>query len=144
MRITKIRIPAGKSPARPSGRSRVQALVNRSYLRNICFCLVLIWLWPNRAAAQCLSAPAAYASICTGMQGDMSTYNTATLSSQWHGAKSPVAFGTELLPADDNIGLTGLLASDALTKVQTELDDLAKLGVQFVTVAVSFPILYQP
>jgi hypothetical protein len=77
------------------------------------------------------------------MQGYLSSYN-ATLSSQWSGAKSPAVFGTELLAANDNIGITALLAPDALSKVEMELDGLAKLGVQFVTVAVSFPILYQP
>ena len=77
------------------------------------------------------------------MQGYLSSYN-ATLSSQWNGAKSPAVFGTELLAANDNIGITALLAPDALSKVEMELDGLARLGVQFVTVAVSFPILYQP
>jgi uncharacterized protein (TIGR03437 family) len=77
------------------------------------------------------------------MASYIGTYNN-TLSSGWHGNKSSTAFGTELLAANDNIGLTGLLAPDALSKVELELDDLSKLGVQFVTVAVSFPILYQP
>ena len=77
------------------------------------------------------------------MQGNIGTFNT-TLSSGWHGAKSPAAFGTELLAANDDISLKGILAPNALSKVQLDLDDLAKLGVQFVTVAVSFPILYQP
>ena len=78
------------------------------------------------------------------MQGYLGTFNS-TLSSQWNGTKSPpVAFGTELLSANDNIGLTGLLAPNALTKVQAELDGLARVGVQFVTFAVAFPILYQP
>jgi uncharacterized protein (TIGR03437 family) len=77
------------------------------------------------------------------MAGYMNAYD-ATLSSSWHGTKSSTAFGTELLAANDNISLKGILAPDALSKVQLELDDLAKLGVQFVTVAVSFPILYQP
>jgi uncharacterized protein (TIGR03437 family) len=98
----------------------------------------------NRAAAQCSSVPAVFSTACTEVQSYLSTYNSTTLSAQWHGAKSPVAFGTELLSANDNIGLRGILASNALTRVQTELDGLAMLGVQFVTVAVSFPILYQP
>jgi len=48
------------------------------------------------------------------------------------------------LSSNDNLGLTALLAPNALTKVQNELDGLSKLGVQFVVTAVSFPILYQP
>ena len=78
------------------------------------------------------------------MQGYIGTFDTATLSPGWHGTKSSTAFGTELLAANDNISLKGILAPDALSKVQLELDGLAKLGVQFVTVGVSFPILYQP
>jgi uncharacterized protein (TIGR03437 family) len=106
--------------------------------------LVLISLFAaNRAAAQCSTYPAAYTGTCTNMLGYITSYN-ATLSTGWHGARSSTAFGTELLAANDNIGLTGLLAPDALSKVELELDDLAKLNVQFVTVAVSFPILYQP
>jgi uncharacterized protein (TIGR03437 family) len=77
------------------------------------------------------------------MQSYISPYNT-TLGSQWHGSKAPTAFGTELLSANDNIGLTGILSADAMTRVNMELDGLAKVGVQMVTTAVSFPILYQP
>jgi uncharacterized protein (TIGR03437 family) len=132
-------IAAATRPARPCGLGCVQAVV-----KQFCLCLILIWLCPtNRAAAQCSSYPAAYTDTCTNMLGYMTTYN-ATLSSSWHGAKSSTAFGTELLAANDNIGLTGLLAPDSLSRVELELDDLAKMNVQFVTVAVSFPILYQP
>jgi hypothetical protein len=67
------------------------------------------------------------------MLGYITSYN-ATLSTGWHGARSSTAFGTELLAANDNIGLTGLLAPDALSKVELELDDLAKLNLQFVTI----------
>ena len=108
-------------------------------------CALLILLCAaSRAEAQCESAPSAFSTACTEMQGYLSTFN-ATLSSQWNGTKSPpVAFGTELLSANDNLGLTGLLAPNALTRVQAELDGLARVGVQFVTFAVAFPILYQP
>jgi len=34
------------------------------------------------------------------MQRYIGTLSTATLSSGWHGAKSPTAFGTELLAAN--------------------------------------------
>jgi uncharacterized protein (TIGR03437 family) len=78
------------------------------------------------------------------MQSYIGTFDTATLSPGWHGTKSSTAFGTELLAANSNISLTGILAPDALSKVQLELDGLAKLGVQFVTVGASFPLLYPP
>jgi hypothetical protein len=124
-----------KPVARPSGLRRV---------RNHCFYIVLILLCAaSRAGAQCSPAPAAFSEACTEMQSYINAFNT-TISSQWNGTKAPVAFGTELLAADDNIGLSGLLAPNALTKVQTELDAFDRLGVQFVTIAVSFPILYQP
>ena len=77
------------------------------------------------------------------MQTGLSSSNTA-LTSAWHGTKSTTLFGTELLSANDNIGLKGILASNAMDKVNTELDGFSKLGVTLVTAAVSFPILYQP
>ncbi|MGA2736609.1 MAG: hypothetical protein ABSG65_04075 [Bryobacteraceae bacterium] len=113
-------------------------------MRNLLFCLIAIGLCAtNRAAAQCSSAPTAYTATCANMQGYIGAYNT-TLGSQWKGSKAPTAFGTELLYANDNIGLTGILSADAMTRVNMELDGLAKVGVQMVTTAVSFPILYQP
>ncbi len=113
-------------------------------MKSLAFCMVLVFLCgATRAAAQCSSAPAAYSTACAEMQGYIGTFNT-TVSSQWSYAKGPTAFGTELLSANDNISLKGILASNALTKVQNELDGLARVGVQFVTVGASFPFLYQP
>jgi uncharacterized protein (TIGR03437 family) len=107
-------------------------------------CLLSIGLCAtNRAAAQCESAPSAFATTCSQMQSGLSSYNT-TLTGQWHGSKSSTLFGTELLSSNDNLGLKGILASNAMEKVNTELDALSKLGVTFVVTAVSFPILYQP
>ncbi len=113
-------------------------------MKCFCFCVVLISLCAtNRAAAQCSLAPSAYSATCTNMESYISPFND-TLSSGWHGSKSSTAFGTELLAANSSISLKGITAPDALTKVEMELDDLSKTGVQFVTVAVGFPILYQP
>jgi len=98
----------------------------------------------DRAAAQCSSAAASFSDACTEMQGYMGTFDNTTLRSGWHGTKAPTAFGTELLAANSNISLKGILSPDALSRVQLELNGLAKLGVQFVTIGVSFPILYQP
>jgi len=77
------------------------------------------------------------------MQGGLIASN-ATLTAGWNNSRSTVAFGTELLSSNDNLGLTGILAPNAMARVETELDGLSKLGVQFVVTAVSFPILYQP
>ena len=132
-------VPVNELPARPSGRDGVQ-----SRMRHLCLCAVLISLCAaNRAAAQCSSVPSVYSATCTEMQGYISAFNN-TVSSQWNDTKGPTQFGTELFFANNNIGLAGILAPNTLTKVQTELDGMAKLGVQFVNVAVSFPILYQP
>lgn len=48
--------------------------------------------------------------------------------------------GTELLAANGNIG-SGLLTSSAISGVTSELDAFSALGVQGVTVDVSFPLL---
>jgi uncharacterized protein (TIGR03437 family) len=114
-------------------------------VKHFCFCVLLISLGAaNHAAAQCSDAPSNYSTACTEMQGYMGTFATSTLSSGWHGTKSPAAFGTELLSANSNISLTGILSPNALSRVQLELDGMAKLGVQFVTIGASFPLLYQP
>ena len=83
----------------------------------------------DRAAAQCSEAPTTFATACSEMQSYLNSFN-ATLNSQWDGTRPPVAFGTELLSANDNISLKGILAANALTKVETELNALAKLGVK--------------
>ena len=55
--------------------------------------------------------------------------------------KHPTAkFGIELLAANGNIG-AGLLAPDAIIGVERELDAFVALGIQGVTVDVSFPLL---
>lgn len=62
-----------------------------------------------------------------GMAGSPSSAGTTTV-------------GAELLAANGNIG-TGLLSAHALSGVETELDTYQALGVQGVTVCVSFPLL---
>ncbi|MDE3090211.1 MAG: hypothetical protein KGJ80_12585, partial [Chloroflexota bacterium] len=55
-------------------------------------------------------------------------------------ARYPVLFGAELLPANGNRG-TALLEPQVLQGVRVNLDRLQSLGVQGVTVAVSYPLL---
>ena len=93
--------------------------------------------------APCSTAPSAFAVMCSELEGDVSSFDT-TVSSQWNGTPSPVAFGAELVTADCNRGLATLLAPATLAGVKSQLDALALVGVQSVTFAVSFPILYQP
>jgi len=112
-------------------------------LRRVCVCLALIGLAASRAAAQCSSIPAQFNTTCTELQGYLDTFGN-TIASQWNGAKSPVAFGGDLTTADANRGLQTLLSSNTLSGVGVQLNGLANAGVQSVTIAIGFPILYQP
>jgi hypothetical protein len=63
-----------------------------------------------------------------------------TLSSTSPVASHGVIYATELLPADSNIGQR-LLSPQAMQGVINYLDAIQKLGIQGVTIDVSFPIL---
>ena len=95
------------------------------------------------AAAQCSSAPASFSSLCTQLQSELDSFN-ATLNAQWNGVKPNLAFSSDLTTADANRGIQTLLAPTTLTGVQNQLDAFASLGLNCVTFAASFPILYQP
>ena len=95
-----------------------------------------------QAADSCAAVPAAFAPTCKELQGDLDTFN-ATLDSQWNGAKSPVAFAAELLAANDNRGLQVILSPETMDGVLRDLEGMARIGVQAVTIAVGFPILDQ-
>jgi uncharacterized protein (TIGR03437 family) len=111
--------------------------------RGTIFILALTTLATGRLAAQCSAAPASYSAMCTQIQGYLSSFGS-TIAAGWNGSKPPVAFSTDLLAANANIGVTGLLSASAMSNVQTSLDGFSRAGVQAVTIAVSFPILYQP
>ena len=55
-------------------------------------------------------------------------------------ATHQVIYATELLPADSNLG-PKLLSQQALQSVMNFLDAIQKLGVQGVTIDISYPIL---
>lgn len=111
--------------------------------RTFFFCILLTGLVAGHAGAQCSSAPSTYSTICNELQNYLTTFQT-TLSTQWHGDKSPVAFGGELTSADCNQGLAVLTSPNTIHAVNTQLDGFARVGVQSVTFAVGFPVLYQP
>jgi uncharacterized protein (TIGR03437 family) len=111
--------------------------------RNSGFCFLLMCLQAGQAAAQCSSAPASLSSLCSLLQGDLDGFNT-TVTAEWNGVKTPVAFGTDLTTADCNRGTTTLLAADTFAQVLIQLNAFALVGVQSVTVCMGFPILYQP
>jgi len=64
----------------------------------------------------------------------------ARLSSTWDGKKHDVIFGAELLTANSHRG-EGLLEPTSFQGNVVYLDALQKLGVQGVTIAVSYPLL---
>ena len=111
--------------------------------RGTIFALALTTFASGRLAAQCSAAPAAYSAVCTQIQGYLSNFGS-TIAGGWNGSKPPVAFSTDLLAANANRGVTALLSASAMSDVQMSLDGFSKVGVQAVTIAVSFPILYQP
>jgi len=63
-----------------------------------------------------------------------------TLDSTSPGASHQVIYATELLPADSNIGQR-LLSPQTMQGVISYLDAIQKLGIQGVTIDVSYPIL---
>jgi hypothetical protein len=79
-----------------------------------------------------------YATVQTDAQAFEAMATTAAAGKSSTGATTTV--GAELLAANGNAG-TGLLAPQAISGVEAELDAYRALGVQGVTVCVSFPLL---
>jgi hypothetical protein len=114
-----------------------------SIVRNFCLLLIFAVITAGRMAAQCSAAPADFAATCQEIQAHLKHFD-ALVNSGWKGTRSPVAFATELLAANDNRGLHALLRPNTINAVRGELRGFAKVGVQAVTMAVGFPILYKP
>jgi uncharacterized protein (TIGR03437 family) len=93
------------------------------------------------AAAQNTPVPSQYQDLYTALQQNLDAF-AATVTAGSTGPKSPVAFGVELDTVNANRG-TQLLASNTFSGVVLELNSLQKLGVQSVTIAIGFPMLYQ-
>ena len=85
------------------------------------------------------SIPPAYQSMYSALSQILDTFNQ-TLSSTSPVASHAVIYATELLPADSNIGQR-LLSPQAMQGVINYLDAIQKLGVQGVTIDISFPVL---
>ena len=115
----------------------------KSMLRTLFLCLTLIGFSTDHAAAQCSAAPATYSGTCAELQNYLNSFQ-ATLNTQWSGQKSAVNFSGEMLAADANRGLTALLDPRTFNAVLMELNGYAEVGTQAITVAIGFPILYQP
>ena len=92
--------------------------------------------------AQNVPVPSSFQDLYSSLDSKLSAFESM-VNSQWTGTNSPVIFGAELLTANANRGLQ-LLQPNAQTSINLELDRLQSLGVQSVTIAIGFPILYQP
>lgn len=106
-------------------------------------CLV-ITLFTGNAFSQCVSVPAEFNQTCGQLQRYVDKLDKA-VTSAWDGKRTAVSFSTDLLSANDNRGLQGLLNPRTMDGVRREMDAIAKrLGVQAITMSVNFPTLYQP
>jgi hypothetical protein len=65
------------------------------------------------------------------------------VSARWDGSRPDVVFAAELLTANSHRGQQ-LLSANALKGVELEVARLADLNTRGVTIAVNFPILYEP
>ena len=86
--------------------------------------------------------PAAFQDLYTSLDSSLSSFNT-TLNSQWNGVKSPVLFSAQLWNANANTG-PQLVNTNSIASIQAQLQELKAMGVKAVTVAVGFPMLYEP
>lgn len=83
--------------------------------------------------------PSTYQSMYATLDQILNGYDQS-LESKTPVATHQVIYATELLPADSNLG-SKLLSQQALQSVTSFLDAIQKLGVQGVTIDISYPIL---
>ncbi|MGA3108037.1 MAG: hypothetical protein ABSD99_01050 [Candidatus Bathyarchaeia archaeon] len=93
----------------------------------------------SNAAQYDESIPPAYQSMYTTLSQILDNFNQ-TLSEAPPAASHGVIYATELLPADSNLG-ERLLSPQAMQGVVNYLDAIQKLGIDGVTIDVSYPIL---
>jgi hypothetical protein len=92
--------------------------------------------------AQQVQPPAEFQDLYAFMAQELDAFDQI-LHAEWDGGRYPVTLTTELLTANGNRGRQ-LLPAQTLAGVRLELDRLHALGVMAVTVAIPFPLLYQP
>jgi hypothetical protein len=85
------------------------------------------------------SIPPAYQSMYTTLRQTLDNFNQ-TVSGVPPAASHGVIYATELLPADSNIG-ERLLTPQAIQGVINYLDAIQKLGIDGVTIDISYPVL---
>jgi uncharacterized protein (TIGR03437 family) len=109
---------------------------------------ILVWLIAILSSGagiswgQTQTVPDIYSDLYTQLSGDLSTFST-TINHVWDGSTSPVIFAGQLTGANANNG-ERMLTPSAMADIQTQLLVLKAVGVQAVSVEVSFPMLYEP
>src|SRR5579883_1508080 len=88
------------------------------------------------------SVPALYSDLYTQLNGDLNDFQGA-VNKVSNGSKYPVAFAGQLTVANSNNG-PKLLDPSSMQLIQEELQLFKTIGVEAVSVEVSFPMLYQP
>jgi fibronectin type 3 domain-containing protein len=107
--------------------------------------LLALLLVPGKSslsAQQPPPVPASFQALYTSLDNYLVNFN-ATINSQWNGTSYPVLFTANLADANAGAG-PGIINSASVAGIQTQLQELKAMGVQGVTVEVSFPMLYEP
>ena len=108
-------------------------------LRKFLVCGALLACAGLGARAQTATVPCPYSDLYSSMQGQIAGFDN-TVSSQWSGARPPVAFSGELLKANANLGRQ-LLTTASYNNAVLELSRLQALGAKAVTMNIGFPVL---
>ena len=87
-----------------------------------------------------MTVPLAYATMYSTLNQILGNFNQTLISTPPVGANHQVIYATELLPADSNL-VTALLVPGQLQSVENNLNAMQTVGVQGVTIDVSYPIL---
>ena len=96
------------------------------------------------AAAQTAApVPAAYQSLYSELQGDLTTFSQA-IATSWNGTPFPTLYASQALTTNSDLGSSLLSATHFTYTVVPELQELKALGVTAVCVHINFPILYGP
>jgi chitodextrinase len=94
------------------------------------------------SAQQPPPVPASFQALYTSLDNYLVNFN-ATINSQSNGTTYPVMYSANLADANADAG-PGIINSGSVAGIQTQLQGLKAMGVQAVTVEVSFPMLYEP
>lgn len=103
--------------------------------------ILLVSLFAGECSAQS-TVPSVYQDLYTQLNTDINDFQSA-IAASWNGSKYPVKFSAQLTDANSNTG-PSLLQASSFTLIQNEIAYLKSIGVQAISVEVSFPMLDQP